>query len=83
MEHRYAFKNAGILTYELLFGRVPFEIRTEEDLVKVVDEDIYFSKSIPITSDAKDFILKCLIKNPKDRFPMARLVDHAFLAGNN
>jgi aurora kinase A len=29
--------NVGILAYELLYGRVPFEIRTEEDLVKVVD----------------------------------------------
>lgn len=44
--------------------------------MKVIDEDIYFSKNVLITSQAKDFILKCLIKNPKDRFPMAKLVDH-------
>jgi len=28
--------NIGVLTYELLYGRVPFEIRCEEDLQKVV-----------------------------------------------
>jgi serine/threonine protein kinase len=28
--------NIGILTYELLYGRVPFEIRCEDDLQKVV-----------------------------------------------
>lgn len=30
--------SVGILTYELLFGRVPFEIVTEKDFVKIVKE---------------------------------------------
>jgi len=59
-----------------MYGRVPFEIRTEEDLIKVVGDEIYFSKSIPVTTEAKDFILKCLVKNPKERWPMAKLIDH-------
>lgn len=42
--------NIGILTYELLYGRVPFEIRNEEDLVKVIDEEIYFSKAYPLSN---------------------------------
>lgn len=67
------------MAYELLFGRVPFEIRTEDDLVKVVDEEIYFSKSIPVSQDPKDFILSCLRKNPKDRLTMNKLVDHPFI----
>ncbi len=29
--------NIGILTYELIYGKVPFEIRSEEDLLKIVD----------------------------------------------
>ena len=79
LEHRYAFPHAGILTYELLFGRVPFEIRSEEDLGKVVDEDIYFSKGVALSSEARDFVLSCLHKNPKDRLPMLKLVDHEFI----
>lgn len=79
LEHRYSFLHAGILTYELLFGRVPFEIRSEEDLGKVVDEDIYFSKGVPLSSEARDFVLSCLHKNPKDRLPMPKLVDHEFI----
>jgi hypothetical protein len=55
----------GILAFELIYGRVPFEIRTEDDLVKVVDEDIYFPKSVPISPVTKHFILCCLKKNPK------------------
>jgi serine/threonine protein kinase len=76
LEPWYLFFNKGILTYELLYGRVPFEIRTEEDLVKVVGDEIYFPKSFPVTTEAKDFILKCLVKNPKDRLPMTKLIDH-------
>ena len=36
--------NIGVLAYELLFGRVPFEVRDSAELVKIVDEDIYFPK---------------------------------------
>lgn len=28
--------SVGVLTYELLFGKVPFEITTEQDFVKIV-----------------------------------------------
>lgn len=31
--------SVGILTYELLFGRVPFEIQTEQDFIKIVRSD--------------------------------------------
>ena len=44
LEHRYSPRNVGILTYELLIGRVPFEIRTEDDLERVVEDEIYFPK---------------------------------------
>lgn len=55
---------------------MPFEIRTEEDLSKVVDDDIYFPRSKPASLQIKDFILRCLSKNPKERFTIARLIDH-------
>jgi len=47
--------------------------------VKVVDDDIYFPKSIPITSHAKSFIMGCLIKNPRERLTMQKLMDHEFI----
>jgi len=28
----------GVLTYELIFGRTPFDIRCQDDLQKIVDE---------------------------------------------
>lgn len=32
----------GILTFELLYGRVPFEIREQEDFQKIVYEEVSF-----------------------------------------
>lgn len=52
--------SVGILTYELLFGRVPFEIQTEKDFVKIVEDEIKFSKITKVSQEAKDFILSCL-----------------------
>lgn len=60
--------SVGILTYELLFGRVPFDIVTERDFIKIVEEEIKFSKATQISNDAKDFILICLKKDPRDRY---------------
>ena len=48
-----------------------------------MDEEIYFSKGVAISKEARDFILKCLIKNPKDRLPMTKLVDHEFILAHN
>ena len=39
--------NIGILTYELVYCRVPFEIRKEEDIIKVVEDEIYFPRNKP------------------------------------
>lgn len=83
MEREYDNKvdiwNTGILVFELVYGRVPFDIKSQEELGKIVDEDIYFPKNIPISRECKDFILKCLIKDPKERLSMAQLIDHPFL----
>jgi len=43
-----------------LFGRVPFEIQTEKDFVKIVEDEIKFSKITKVSQEAKDFILSCL-----------------------
>jgi serine/threonine protein kinase len=57
--------NVGILTYELLVGKAPFDIRSEGDLSKVIEEDIYFPRSRPASAEIKNFIFCCLDKNPK------------------
>lgn len=68
------------MTYELLFGKVPFDITTERDFIKIVEDEIRFSKATPISNEAKDFILICLKKDPRDRYTVAELLEHPFIA---
>ena len=68
--------NIGVLTYELAYGRVPFEIRSEEEVSRVIEEEIYFPRTRPASPEIKDFIMHCLVKNPRERFSICRLLDH-------
>ncbi len=69
----------GILTYELLFGRVPFDITTERDFIKIVEDEIKFSKATKISDFAKEFILICLKKDPRERYTVPELLEHPFI----
>jgi hypothetical protein len=37
------------MTYELIFGFVPFDIRSKGDLYKVVDTDFFYPQNIEIS----------------------------------
>ncbi|KAF0047717.1 hypothetical protein F2P81_001350 [Scophthalmus maximus] len=59
----------GVITYILLSGLSPFQGETDEDTLKNVIAMKYefFERYFSTTSSmAKDFILKLLVKNPKD-----------------
>jgi hypothetical protein len=36
-----------------LFGRVPFDITTERDFIKIVEDEIKFSRATKTSDDAK------------------------------
>jgi serine/threonine protein kinase len=44
-----------------------------------VEDEIKFSKATKVSDDAKDFILICLEKDPRDRYTITELLDHPFL----
>jgi aurora kinase, other len=69
----------GVLTYELLFGSLPFEIRFLQDFAKITDETISFPKSILASEEAKSFILECLAKEPSERCDIKQALKHNFL----
>ena len=67
----------------MLFGVGPFEIRHPDDLVKIVEEKLFFSKERKITENAKDFIGACLEKNPKKRMNIRQALEHEFLTSRS
>ena len=65
----------------MLYGTSPFEIRQIEDLAKIVDQEVFFSKEIQVSCMAKDFMRSCLRKNPAERLTVRQALEHDFLAG--
>ena len=70
----------GILTYELLVGKIPFNIWSEYDLQQIVDKEITFPTDyVDMTADSIDFIKRCLHKDPTKRMKLEQLSSHLFL----
>lgn len=64
----------GVILYELLTGRVPFEGRTFGKLLAQIERDpppLPSSLNAAINESLENIILKALAKVPKDRFPTA------------
>lgn len=79
----------GVLTYELLVGKVPFKIVCESDLQKIVMnsliqlyDDITFPDYLHISDVAKDFIVNLMHKDPTQRMDMDEIKNHPFLRMN-
>ena len=66
--------NVGVLTYELLYGSIPFEIRSLQDLSKIVEQEVYFSASEAISEYGKAFMEGCLQKCQYKRFSIRQAI---------
>jgi serine/threonine protein kinase len=62
--------------YEMLVGENPFKITKEEELVKIVKEDIRIPAYVEVGSEATSLLLACLQKNPKERPNIRELLNH-------
>ena len=57
----------GIMMYEMLVGDNPFKITKEEELIKIIKDEVVIPSYVNISREAKDFLENCLRKNPNDR----------------
>lgn len=73
----------GVLCYEFLFGRAPFEAEGHTETYKrIVRVDLHFPK-IPVVSDAaKDFISKLLVKDSTKRMKLSEVFTHPWIKEN-
>lgn len=70
----------GILTYELLVGKIPFNIWSNYDLQQIVDREIVFPTNyVDMSETSIDFIKKCLERDPHKRIKLDQLIRHPFL----
>ena len=63
----------------MVVGENPFSITKEEELIKIIKEEIKIPSYVYVSSEARDFLDKCLQKNPNHRVNIRELVNHPFL----
>ena len=72
----------GCLIYEMLFGQTPFYDENRARIFqRIPEEDPYFPNDFD--ENAKDFIMKLLIKDQKQRYTFDSLKNHPFWNGLN
>lgn len=68
----------GILCYEFLVGRPPFESRSKTATYsKILNNKVEFPEHM--SEESIDFISKLLVKEPDRRLSLAKAIDHPFI----
>jgi calcium/calmodulin-dependent protein kinase I len=78
--------SVGVITYVLLSAHIPFDGQTENQVFqKILRAQFRFPSPMwdDITEDAKDFIRKIFVVDPKKRMTVSECLDHNWLNGEN
>ena len=76
------FWSAGVVTYYLLCGHLPFNNVSREEVIRQTIEDpIPFKENVwkYISVEAKDFVAGLLEKNPEKRFNIEQILEHPWI----
>ncbi|KAE8904232.1 hypothetical protein PF010_g14777 [Phytophthora fragariae] len=76
----------GVITYILLSGYPPFHDDSQALLFKKIRKGKYYYDSPywdNVSTDAKEFISKMLVVNPKDRATAGELLQHKWITGTD
>lgn len=75
----------GIVFYQLLFGRIPFDVRNYDELKEKVQTqsgaNLRFSPDVPISAEAKSLLKALLQPNPKNRIEWTEFFNHKLFEG--
>ena len=70
----------GVLMYEFLYGRPPFEADDQSaTYARISKVDLKFPSRPAVSDDAKDLVSKLLQKDPKKRLSWAQVSTHKFI----
>ena len=71
----------GVLAYEFLCGVPPFEAEGHSETYKrILRVDLHFPSHV--SSAARDMIGALLVKEPKNRLPLGKLLEHPWIVEN-
>ena len=74
--------SVGVIVYLMLTGIYPFDIKEGEDLFEKIKNDKYDLKPLnkaKVSDEAKDFIQKCLTKDPSKRMNSSEALEHEWI----
>ncbi|XP_053106151.1 aurora kinase A isoform X2 [Hemicordylus capensis] len=72
----------GVLCYEFLVGKPPFEAKTYQETYRAISKVDYRFPSF-VTEGAKDLISKLLKHNPYHRLPLEEVLRHPWVTANS
>jgi serine/threonine protein kinase len=70
------------MMYEMVVGENPFKITKEEELIKIVKDEIKIPSYLFVSAEVRDFLDRCLQKNPNERGNIKELINHPFFKKN-
>ena len=71
----------GVLTYEFLVGKPPFEAESNNETYKRITRvDIKYPAHV--STEAKDLISRLLRKTPSERLPLEEVLEHPWIKNN-
>lgn len=73
--------STGVTAYFLLTGMLPFDGQNDEETFQIISsgEFSFPASSIFLSSDAKDFVAKLLVKDPRRRMTASEALNHPWL----
>jgi len=81
-DHNVDIWAMGILCFEFLTGRPPFEAESQKETYRKIKElELRFPTYV--TEGARDFIRKLLVKEPKKRLLLSQVPDHPWIKKNS
>lgn len=64
--------------YEMMVGENPFKITKEEELIKIIKDEIKIPAYVEISEEGRSFLFSCLQKDPEQRLCIRGLLAHPF-----
>ena len=71
----------GVVFYQLLEGTYPFKGRNIEKIMEKIKQNQILYNKVDLSEEAKDFIKRCLVLDPKGRIDWKDIYEHPLFTG--